>query len=390
MRQIWVVLVALITIFLTGCNNIEHRSDSLPKKPLPNLEQASINPQLIWSTAKGSGVGKSAAKLRLALTQSAIITADIKGTVIAQNRKTGETLWNVDTKCTITGGPTIIENRILVGTKEKGLLAFDVATGQELWRSSLSGEALSAPKGNQGIVFVHTLDGSVAALNLNDGNLLWRHSLSSPPIVLRQGSSPAISGNHVLVGFSNGRLLNLDRMDGSITWEREVSAPRGRSDIQRMTDISADPIIKDGVVYAVSYQGRLVALSLDSGVPIWERDMSSYAGFTLSNKALFICDAKGDILSINRRSGSTLWCQTALEGRRLSKPQIVNNTLVVGDEDGYLHCLSMEDGSLLSRVKVDSKGIEAPMEVMDNTLYVLGRGGKVSAFTMSQITPSKL
>ena len=88
-----------------------------------------------------------------------------------------------------------------------------------------------------------------------------------------------------------------------------------------MSDISADPIVQNGIIYAVSYQGRLAALKADSGNPLWEREMSSYAGFALSNNMIFVADAKGHIVAVDRRNGKTIWEQAGLEGRRLSRPE---------------------------------------------------------------------
>lgn len=381
MRPLLVVFAMASTLLLSACNSVEHRSEAIPKKPLPPLVQK-VDPQLVWVSSKGSGAGKSDAKLRLATTAQAIITADTTGVLRAQDSVSGTILWEVKTKNYISGGPTVVDNYVLVGTRDKGLQAYNIDDGSLLWQSPLSGEVLAAPKASRGMVFAHALDGSIAALNLSDGQLLWRQSLSTPPVVLRHSSSPAVADNQVFVGFANGRLMALHRLDGSQNWEREVAIPKGRSDIQRMTDIAADPVVRDGVVYVVSYQGRLAALRADSGTPLWEREMSSIAGFTVSKHALYVSDARGSILAIHRGTGKTIWEQDALQGRRLSKPEIFDNHLVMGDDDGYLHWLSMEDGALLNRVMVDSKGIEAPPVSMHNALYVLGRGGKVAAFKL--------
>jgi outer membrane protein assembly factor BamB len=141
--------------------------------------------------------------------------------------------------------------------------------------------------------------------------------------------------------------------------------------------------VDNGVVYVVSYQGRLAALNMETGIPNWERELSSYAGFALSKSVLYVSDAKGSVLAIDRRNGKNLWEQSGLQGRRLSKPEIVGNDVVlVGDEDGYLHGLSAKDGSFLTRVMVDSKGIEAPPLWDNNRIHVLGRGGKIAVYRL--------
>jgi outer membrane protein assembly factor BamB len=50
---------------------------------------------------------------------------------------------------------------------------------------------------------------------------------------------------------------------------------------------------------------------------------------------------------------------------------------VVGDFEGYLHGLSLEDGSLAARIKLDGGAIRvAPME-LNGGLLVLTRGGEL-------------
>lgn len=384
MRQILSIIVALSTLLLSACDQIEHRSEKVAKKPLTKLAENKQSPKMVWSASNTFGSAKGNSILRLALTPKAVITAENRGILRSRDRLTGDLLWEKNTKTQITGGPTVVSDYILVGTRDKGLYAYHVNSGDLLWQVPMTGEILAAPAGTQDRVFVHAMDGSVSAIQLSDGKVIWRHSLSTPPIVLRHSSSPVFSGNHVFVGFSNGRLMALHRVDGSTGWEHELSFPKGRSDIQRMADISADPIIENGVLYAVSYQGHLAALQAESGTTLWERELSSFSGFALNKNALYVAESKGAIVAIDRRSGKVLWEQKALEGRRLSQPAVIGQVVVVGDDDGYLHWISATDGSFQSRLQFDKQGIEAPLVVKNNLLYVLGRSGKVAAFNVTQ------
>lgn len=379
-RSLGIFLVFMGTVCLSACTGIEHRSEAVAKRALPPVGKTGCHPKLVWSNAPGNGVAGRDAKLNLAFTNDRIISADAKGQIYALNRETGAVVWQIKTDLPITSGPTIVRDKILVGTRDARIAAYGLENGAFLWQSMVSGEVLAAPNASQKAVYVNTLDGSMAALNLEDGQLMWRYSLNLPAIVLRQSSSPIVTERHVLGGFANGRLVALNRVDGTVEWDREVSIPKGRSDIQRMGDIAADPIVKNGVIYAVSYQGRLAALSLESGDPIWERDMSSYSGMALADNSLFVSDAKGHLWAVNRKTGQTLWEQPLLEGRCLTKPSVQGEHLVVGDSDGYLHWFSVRDGQYVTRVQVDGKGIEATPVLKDNALYAMGRGGKIVAY----------
>ncbi len=388
MRLNWGFLPILATaLLLSGCNNIEHRSEAIPKKNLPVLSQATERqPKVLWASNEGSGAAGKDAKLNLSITPTTVVSADSKGELRAQDRQSGRLNWAVKTQAMISSGPTVIHDTILLGTRDARVLAYRIQDGALLWQTPVSGEVLAAPKGNHKVAFVNTLDGSLIALSLEDGHPLWRYSLNTPSIVLRKNSSPVVTANHVIAGFPNGRLLALQSMDGSVNWEHELSTPKGRSDIQRMNDISADPIVSNGIVYAVGYQGRLAALSLETGNPIWEKDLSSHAGFCVNENVLYVSDTSGHIWAVAKRTGQTLWEQSVLEGRILTKPVLWGDMFVVGDNDGYLHWFSRVNGEYLTRIQLDSKGIETAPVLMDNTLYALGKGGKIAVYSMNTIT----
>lgn len=391
MRQLSrLLLVSTLALGLAGCNTIEHRSEIIPKAPLPPLSNQKMHTKAMWSSKHGVGSAKKEANLHLAITPTLVISMDTKGELRAQDRQTGKMVWKIYTKVEPASGPTVIQNMILIGSTDAYLQAYRLQDGALAWRVPVSGEMLSTPKGVQNTVYFSTLDGSVIALNVEDGRQLWRYSLNSPSIVLRHSSSPALTSQHVIAGFANGRLVALNRRDGSVEWEREVSIPKGRSDIQRMSDIAADPVIMNEVVYVVNYQGRLAALSVQSGNPIWERDMSSYTGFNVGRQAIFVSDIRGHVWSVDRRSGKTLWEQPALQGRYLTKPVLWNDLLVVADDEGYLHWLSQSTGYYIDRIKLDGKGIETPPVLIDNKLYVLSKSGKIIVYCLNEPVGSYL
>jgi len=371
------IIVGLLV--LTGCNTIEHRSETITKEPLTPIQEPRIKPLELWSNSKSSGVGNSDAKLSVAVSGSSVVVADYKGKLFALNKQTGRLIWQAATKKMITAGPSIVGDRVFVGTADGFILAYQFSDGHFLYQTDVTGAVLAAPRGNNDAIFVHASNGSLLSLNPLNGEIQWRFSMQTPPLMLRRHSSPVLWNNLVLVGFANGKLVALDRREGTLEWEKEIAISKGRSDIQRMVDISADPVIKDNIVYAVSYQGQLAALEIQTGNSLWQKDFSSNTGIVVAKKALFLTDPRGEIWSLNRNSGKEIWKQKGLTGRELTAPVIWNDYVIVGDSDGYLHWVSQQDGSFLGRVKLDSKGLEASPVIVDDVIYVLGRSGKVFA-----------
>ena len=141
----------------------------------------------------------------------------------------------------------------------------------------------------------------------------------------------------VIAGFASGKIVALQTGNGREVWEAAVAVPHGRTELQRIVDLDADPVIEQGVLYVASYQGSLVAISLQNGRVLWSRDMSAFAGIAVAGSQVFVSDADSEVWSLDRRSGGGLWKQADLRKRALTGPVIVDDYIGVGDYDGYLH-----------------------------------------------------
>jgi len=380
---IWCILCA--TLLLTACNSIERRVDRPSKKTLESI----VNPfstKKIW--------GKKIADLKTEYTlNSAILlskgknqlfTADLNGNVVAVDLN-GKILWKKSLKNSVTAGPVLFEDKIFAITSDTKLFCLRSINGDLLWDAPISSDALAAPGLSSDLAFVHTLDGGLSAISLKDGRQLWRISTVVPNITLRRGSAPVVAGNYVVTGFANGKLFAVNKENGTVLWAHNISNPKGRSELQRMTDISADPVIVGNTVYAVSYQGNLTAISLDKGELLWEKELSSYLGIVVDADAVYISTVDGKVLAVDNKTGTTFWLQDDLQGRTLSKPVIFNNYIVVADQDGNLHFLDKSYGYIKGRVFVDSSGVSiAPLVNNKNQLYVLSNSGYLEVLEISQ------
>jgi len=365
---------------LIGCNPIERRAEKTKKSPLPVLSQSIQQPILVWSNHDGKGAGKLEAKCRLGLSGDTLFSVDYQGRLIALDRLTGRSQWKTDTKAPVTAGVGVSEGIVFIGTETGKVEAFRSTDGQPLWKVGIESPAMAFSQGRHAI-YAHATNDSVYAFDLNDGHNLWHYQINTPTLMFRQVSRPVIAANKVLVGFSTGKLMALDNVTGFPEWEKEIAISKGRSDIQRMVDVNADPIVVGKTVYAVGYQGRVVALDLDTGTSLWERDLSSFSGLAVNTTSVFVSDTAGIVWAFKRNSGELLWKQEGLSGRALTAPVVMNDEIVIADEEGYLHWLSETDGSFTGRVRVDSQGIEATPMVVEGYLSVLSRSGKIATYT---------
>ncbi len=339
------ILPSLLSILLAACSS----SSSV----LPPVELTPIEKPLVvhtrWKNTVGAGVGENYLKLKPVFSNGVGYVADYTGYVRAFDGKTGSTRWEIQMEVPLAGGPSLELGMLLFGTSQGEVYALNPENGELRWHSEVSSEVLAPPRGADGTIIVRTVDGQIHALDSSDGKRKWVYGRSIPLLTLRGESAPVITNGIVLVGSDNGKLTALTLQDGTVLWETRIAVPHGRSELERMVDIDADPVVVENTVYVVTYQGRLAAVQLDSGRILWVRDISSYAGLVVDAYRVYLTDAESRIWALNRYNGSTLWRQDKLLRRSITRPVLQGPHLVVADYNGYVHWLKREDGSIVAR-----------------------------------------
>lgn len=381
-----ILTVGVVVLQTTGCDQIPVRNPFAgrpePKlSALPVTTDSTLTAKILWST-NALAKQERFTKLNPVANGQFIFAADHTGKVVAIDSQHGKKIWQTNTKNKFSSGPTLVEGKLLLATSDAKIVALAPSDGQILWEAKVSSEVLASPAGEKGLVLVHAIDGSVTALNSKNGEKIWQVDQSTPSLTLHYSSAPVVSGDMVLVGFSTGKLLALNLQSGLIEWERTISLPRGRSELQRMVDISADPLVAEGNAYVITYQGKLAAVNIATGDLLWEREISSYHNMAISGNQLFVTDNDHALWAIDRETGATLWKQTTLAERYITGPAVVGDTVVVGDLGGYLHFLSVEKGTLLSRLEFSGKIYQDPI-AMGQRIIVNSHRGKVAAVMLA-------
>jgi len=320
-------------------------------------------------------LGNSGASLlQPALTKDAIYGASGKGTLTRVDRATGRQVWQIETGIMTSGGVGSGEGLVLVGSDKGDVLAYD-EDGKLRWQSRVSSEVLSAPQAAEGVVIVRSGDGRIAGLNAADGKRIWLYERSTPALVVRSHAGVTLQRDVAFAGFAGGKLAAIKIKNGSVLWEVSVSQPRGNTELERISDITSNPVADDEQVCAIAFQGRVACYDAAQGGPLWNRDISSDKGMMLLRKYLYISDANGSVIALDKASGSTVWKNEKLSLRDTSAPYALGNFVAEGDYEGYLHGLNREDGSFAARIKLDGSAIQAPPIGLDDGLLVQTRGG---------------
>jgi len=363
------------------------------KDPTPPSELVKFEPEtaasVVWSQDIGKGTGKRRLQLVPALHNGRIYTGDASGRVTAVNAADGRVLWQKETGLRLSGGPGVDGGHLVLGSTDGDLIALSSADGRELWRIRTVSEVLSVPAIGGNSLIVHTIDDSVLGYDLTTGEERWRYSEPAPILTLRGSSTPVIRGDGAIVGISGGQLVNLALEDGTPLWEITVTRPQGRSELERIADIDATPVIVGNVAFVGTYNGDLAAVDIDNATVIWRRELSAHAGLTANTGELYITDSDDNIWAADPVTGAGHWKQERLRYRDLTAPVIYGDLLAVGDFEGYIHWLSRSDGRLVARTRVAKGAITATPVVDGGKLYVYVDNGKLAALTAARSVPRR-
>ena len=205
-----------------------------------------------------------------------------------------------------------------------------------------------------------------------------------PVLSLTGNSEPLVDGQLVFAGFDDGNLIAYNRDNGQTVWESTISLPSGRTEVERLVDLDGRFVLRDGVIYVTSFQGKLAAVQAVSGDLLWSREFSSFQAIAIDQDALYLSADNSHLWSIDRRTGTAFWKQDVLNARKITAPAVFGDKLVVADLDGYLHWFDKTDGSLIGRIRTTyARSYVQPLTWQDSVL-TLDRFGILSSVSLQQ------
>lgn len=381
-------VVASSALLLTGCSLFSSDEDVVVMAELPVFE-ASYSPKIAWTKSISDGVDKYYSQLKPVADDFAVYVASRDGEVKSFAVDGGKLLWSADfsdhednklnRSARFSGGVHLALDTLFIGTENGQVLALDKDSGKLNWWAKVTGEVVAEPVYSDGKVIVHTTRGDLIALDSATGEEIWTLSNKQPKLTLRSSATPSISQGGIVYGRSDGFVAVALLENGRPLWQIPVARPRGATELERMVDADMQPIINNGIVYALAYNGNLVAIDLLKGQQLWERKYSGFNNMALAGKTLYLSDYRGFVFAVNSNSGEELWVNDQLSYRNVTAVAVANEYLVVGDGEGYLHWIDRDNGSFVAQQDLDSNGLYAEPFVTDSYLYLQSRSGKLFA-----------
>ena len=374
-------LGAVALALLAGCAS-KGEPAYTPKELRSFDETSSLDSQ--WRRNVGDGFGRARYPIAPAREGDTVFAADANGLVAAFDAQSGEREWQIELDTPISSALYAVAGQVYLGTRNGEVIALSQRDGSVSWRSRVSSEVLAAPQANQQLLLVQSIDGQITALDRASGEERWVYTSSQPALTLRGTGTPMVIDPVTFVGLANGRLATLDNRSGQPLWEMQIATPRGRSDVERLVDLSGQPVLSpDGRLFVTSYNGRVVALEATQGGTLWEANISSRHTPILVGNLLLVVSDNSHVIALDANSGQEVWRNTDLEDRWLTAPAFADGRLVVGDFEGYVHLLDAREGNLVGRTRIHSSGISVRPVTEGSTIHVQANNGRLETLEVS-------
>ena len=386
------VAVIACVAMLAGCSTIKgwfggDGEKAAAKRAAEPAELVEFTPSAsasrLWSASAGKGEDQLGVRQGPVVADGRVYAAAVDGGVRAFDLQSGASVWHYDSDLRLSGGPGAGDGLVVVGSLDGEVVALDAATGAERWTAGVSNEVIAAPVVGQGLVFVRSNDGRLTAFDAQDGARRWFWNRDLPTLTVRGNDAPVLGPGLVFVGSDDGTVAALSIADGRPLWEQAVGLPEGRTELDRMADVDGTPVLDGTTLFATSYKRSTLAIDAPSGRPLWSSDRGGSGRLGLSPNLVVAADPDGTVWGIDKASGTALWQQAALARRNPGSAAVQGDYAVVGDFDGYLHWMRLDNGEFAARERAGRAPLRGPLMVADGILVVQNTEGDLSAWRVS-------
>jgi outer membrane protein assembly factor BamB len=308
-------------------------------------------------------------------------------------------LWRYATPGAVESSPTVVGDRVYVGSDDGNVYCLNVSTGIRIWNRTIgpqSAQYVSSPAVDGGIVYVGSYTGMVYGLNASDGVQVWNFTTGD-----RVYSSPAAVDGRVFIGAYDGNgVYCLNGSTGVKLWNHATggqvwSSPAVFEDRVYVGSIQdhgvyclnasdgtgiwnyttggavwSSPAVADGKVYVGSNDNRTYCFDALNGTLIWNYAAGNIieSSPAVADDRVYVGSYDDNVYCLNGSTGDLIWNYTA-GGAVVSSPAFAAGNVHVGCYDNKIYCLDASTGAHIWNYTTGNYIISSPA-VVNGRLYV--------------------
>lgn len=367
-----------------------------------------------YSRAWKTSIGKSASKKAPVTTppviaENKVFTIDPEARVTAFDATSGARIWQkvltpdtsesakkfwqfrkkADPASLGFGGGVAYESGWLYLANGFGQAAsLNATTGEVRWQVQLPSPVRNPPTAANGKLYIVTMDNQIVALDQTTGKQVWNYESFEESARVLSSGSPAVEADVVIAPFSSGEVVALDADTGRLLWSATIARSSRLNALSTLNDIAGSPVIDRGGVFAVSHAGQLAAIDARTGQLAWEINVSSRNTPWVAGDVIYLISVEGDLLALSRNDGAVIWREQlpAYENAKKRKgaiswsgPILAGDSLILTSSSGRLVQIDPQNGKTTETYKL-SAGTIIPPVIAGGTLYVLTDKGQLEAW----------
>ena len=283
------------------------------------------------------------------------------------NTRDGSLIWSYKTLDSLKAAPLIVGERLIASGLDHNVYCLNAKDGALIWIYKTGFEVDSSAAVVDGRVYFGGEDHFFYSLNLEDGSLVYKQEIGSV-----EGSF-TISENRIFVGTEQGELYCLNLQDGATIWKTPLGA-----------DSNSTPAVANGLVYTAAEDGYVSCYKQSTGEPVWkfkagdgkkhliDDKLKDDGGFWASpivfNGRVYIGSEDGYLYCLTADEGKLVWRYKA-RGAIWGTSPIVDGRVVFGDKAGWMHILNAEDGTSIWELKIGDN-INATPAILNGRIYI--------------------
>ena len=341
-----------------------------------------VDIQQDWSVSSGSDSEKYI-RLQPHFYAEKFAFVDSQGNISVYDANTGRQQWRQNVAESASAGVGGNSDFLVIGTIDGIIVAAHSKDGLPAWSADVGSEVISIAGALDSTVIVRTNDNRILAYDLVTGDKLWTVTQTPPALTLRGGGVPLVLDGIVYAGMDNGKVIAISIESGNVIWEARVSVPSGRSELERIVDVDGQLAADGNNIYASSYHGRVVAINRTNGRIVWARDIASVSGVATDQSLVYVSDRDDNVWALEKETGVSVWKQEKLLYRELSAPVVQDKAVLVGDYKGFLHALSKEDGRITGRTNLSNDPIHMSPASTASRSFVIDTNGRLAAYSVA-------
>lgn len=336
-----------------------------------------------------------------------------KQRVVALDMATGNIVWSFSahdtdqgvSKDALGGGLTLDDKALYVTCARGDVMALNAMSGKLLWRKQ-SGTPFRSPvqvdhrvESGEKLLYTTTIHHEIEGLQVHSGDVIWTHTAPSVMARCLTMMIPAVTEHSLIMAESGGHVIKINKHTGDVLWSHMVSSQDAFSKKATAGSLAAAVVVSDNTAYVTTLLKQTLALDLTQGQKKWVIPVGSVAPPLRVGDAVYIVGDDHVLTRVEANTGHFVWrkdlrqCISAKdaeedndEKEQWLRPIVVDETLYVLSRDGRLIALNMHTGHFYGTLLDLCEACAVPPVVVEDKLLIVTCEGRLRVYRFANFS----